>query len=335
MNGTGGGGGGGGAVGKTSMPSALPFLSQIAEEDLTSASTSVTSFHLPNSIARRTQANALPPGRTLSDHELFVRVNDETNKNRPAGQDLSSTTANKPTAYAHFNFDQSSKQLTKGNSTISISSDSVDVPLGNIDLGIPTANGLGATRRKVQTTSPPEEPTADSPPKTNTVNGKTNLRKQTQDIAARAAQRRATRHHKELMEDMGKESVTDRWTMHHVSLSIPRLCIFVWTCSIEGKYCECLWSWNHSCETEENRYDQWSIWGKCDRIFLAREQRLLRHFWFICIRFHCFSLSSLDMVATTYVELILNHRKCSNMSQQVTNSARLLHSVVHRLHLSV
>ncbi|CAF4891541.1 unnamed protein product, partial [Rotaria socialis] len=33
--------------------STLPFLTQITEEDLTSASTSVTSFHLPNSQGRR------------------------------------------------------------------------------------------------------------------------------------------------------------------------------------------------------------------------------------------------------------------------------------------
>ena len=201
-----GGGGGGGAVSKSSIPSTLPFLSQIAEEDLTSASTSVTSFHLPNSIARRNHPNPLPPTRTLSDHELFVRVNDESNKSHPLGQDFSSSnTGTKPTSYAHFNFDQSSKQLVKGNSTISISSDSVDVPLNNIDLGITNTNGTAASRRKGQTNSPPDEPAIDSLAKTTAATGKPYLRKQTQDIAARAAQRRATRHHKELMEDMGEE----------------------------------------------------------------------------------------------------------------------------------
>lgn len=177
-------GGGGTTGGKSSIPSTLPFLSQIAEEDLTSASTSVTSFHLPNSVVRRNNPNPISNGRTHSDHELFVRVNDETTTNG-----LYDSTS-KPTSYAHFNFDQTSKQLAKGNSMVSISSDSVDVPLNNGE--------TGTTRRKVHTTSPPN----DLP---NSTTNKINLRKQTQDIAARAAQRRANRHHKELMEDMGKK----------------------------------------------------------------------------------------------------------------------------------
>jgi len=175
-------GGGGTTGGKSSIPSTLPFLSQIAEEDLTSASTSVTSFHLPNSVVRRNNPNPISNGRTHSDHDLFVRVNDETTTNG-----LYDSTS-KPTSYAHFNFDQTSKQLAKGNSMVSISSDSVDVPLNNGE--------TGTTRRKVHTTSPPN----DLP---NSTTNKINLRKQTQDIAARAAQRRANRHHKELMEDMG------------------------------------------------------------------------------------------------------------------------------------
>ena len=180
--------------GKNPIPSTLPFLSQIAEEDLTSASTSVTSFHLPNSIVRRHHPNPMPNGRTHSDHDLFVRVNDETAN--PSSTLLQDSTS-KPTSYAHFNFDQASKQLAKGNSMVSISSDSVDVPLNNGE--------TGATRRKVHTTSPPNEFAAD--PKSSSTTNKINLRKQTQDIAARAAQRRANRHHKELMEDMGKRPV--------------------------------------------------------------------------------------------------------------------------------
>jgi hypothetical protein len=119
-------------------------------------------------------------------------VNDETNTD--AGQDLSSTT-NKPISYAHFNFDQSTKQqLAKGNSMMSISSESVDVPINNGE----------TSRRKVHTTSPPNDSTAESSPALLKSN-KVILRKQTQDIAARAAQRRANLHHKELMEDMGKK----------------------------------------------------------------------------------------------------------------------------------
>ncbi len=119
-------------------------------------------------------------------------MNDETNTD--AGQDLSSTT-NKPISYAHFNFDQSTKQqLAKGNSMMSISSESVDVPINNGE----------TSRRKVHTTSPPNDSTAESSPALLKSN-KVILRKQTQDIAARAAQRRANLHHKELMEDMGKK----------------------------------------------------------------------------------------------------------------------------------
>lgn len=79
---------------------------------------------------------------------------------------------------------------------ISLSSESVDVPL----------NANDATRRKLHTTSPPDDITIE--PLTSVLNNsfknKAKLRKQTQDIAARAAQRRANLHHKELMEDMGK-----------------------------------------------------------------------------------------------------------------------------------
>lgn len=199
---------GGNGGGKTSVPATLPFLSQIAEEDLTSASTSVTSFHLPNSVVRRTAANPMTNHRTQSDHDLFVRVNEDPN--HPI-QDSSSTTS-KPTSYAHFNFDQSTKQLAKGNSMVSISSDSVDVPVNHAD------------RRKVHTTSPPHDMNADplgQLSKANPTNNKINLRKQTQDIAARAAQRRANRHHKELMEDMGK----DLLLMHSHTNSSSRQCL--------------------------------------------------------------------------------------------------------------
>jgi hypothetical protein len=59
-----------------------------------------------------------------------------------------------------------------------MSSESVDVPINN---GDSTAESSPALLK----------------------NNKVKLRKQTQDIAARAAQRRANLHHKELMEDMG------------------------------------------------------------------------------------------------------------------------------------
>ncbi|CAF5160191.1 unnamed protein product, partial [Rotaria magnacalcarata] len=82
---------------KLTVPTTLPFLSQIAEEDLTSASTSVTSFHLPTNVSsRRPNPTTLFPHRTLSDQDLFTHVNDLTNNQNEVGQDLSSTTTNKP-----------------------------------------------------------------------------------------------------------------------------------------------------------------------------------------------------------------------------------------------
>ncbi len=187
-----------GGNGKLSVPSTLPFLSQIAEEDLTSASTSVISFHLSTNNARRNHpVSTLPPPRTLSDQDLFTHINNDTNNN-DLGEDL----LNKPLSYSHFNFEQSSKQqLIKGNSLVSMSSESVDVPINNGD----TTNG--ATRRKVHTTSPPNDLIDETSPLflNNTGKSKVKLRKQTQNIAARAAQRRANLHHKELMEDMGKK----------------------------------------------------------------------------------------------------------------------------------
>ena len=181
----------------------VPILSQIAEEDLTSASTSVASFHLPNSVARRNQLTAaLPPHRTLSDQDLFTRVQNNSNS-QDFNYDLGSST-NQPLAYSHFNFDQSSKpQLAKGNSLVSFSSDSVDVPLNDSLV----SGGMGATRRKVHTTSPPRDKAMDLSPtfaKTNPGQNKGKVRKQTQDIAAKAAQRRANLHHRELMSDMGE-----------------------------------------------------------------------------------------------------------------------------------
>ncbi|CAF0771846.1 unnamed protein product [Rotaria sordida] len=184
-------------TGINGKPSALPFLSQIAEEDLTSASTSVTSFHLPNNVNRRNnhQLSTIISNRTLSDQDLFTHVNNDL------GQD---STTNKPMSYSHFNFEQSLKpQLTKGNSLISLSSESVDVPINTNDMT--TGGGGGAANRKVHTTSPPNDSSVE--PSTffsnNNVKNKAKLRKQTQDIAARAAQRRANLHHKELMEDIG------------------------------------------------------------------------------------------------------------------------------------
>ncbi|CAF0766429.1 unnamed protein product [Adineta steineri] len=171
----------------------LPFLSQIAEEDLTSSSTSVTSFHIPTNGSRRnlnqqvTTTTLVVPHRTLSDQDLFTRVNNETNSN-DLGQDLL-VTKTKPISYSHFNFEQSSKQqLTKGNSLVSMSSESVDTPINKTDTTI---------RNKTHTISPSND-NLHIP-----INNKVKLRKQTQDIAAKAAQRRANLHHKELMGDMG------------------------------------------------------------------------------------------------------------------------------------
>jgi len=84
-----------------------------------------------------------------------------------------------------------------------MSSESVDVPINNGD----TTNG--ATRRKVHTNSPPNDLIDESSPlfSNNTGKSKVKLRKQTQNIAARAAQRRANLHHKELMEDMGTKKI--------------------------------------------------------------------------------------------------------------------------------
>jgi len=174
----------------------------------------------------------LPPNRASSDHDLFTRVNDEI------GADLGQDTTNKPISYAHFNFDQSTKQqLAKGNSMVSMSSESVDVPINNGE----------ATRRKVHTTSPPDDPLAESSPallKTNKVK----LRKQTQDIAARAAQRRANLHHKELMEDMGKHFFFTKNECHSkIYLFSCRISVFIRTCCIKRKYCQCLRSGNNRC----------------------------------------------------------------------------------------
>ncbi|CAF0893195.1 unnamed protein product [Adineta ricciae] len=175
--------------------STLPFLSQIAEEDLTSASTSVTSFHLSSNNSRRNQlAPSLPANRTLSDQDLFTPVRND--KNHHDSKQDSSAAKTKPISYSHFNFDQSSRQqLTKGNSLVSMSSESVDMPV--------TKNETSFTRSKNHL-APPANDSSNHP-----VNNRTKLRKQTQDIAAKAAQRRANLHHRELMEDMGTTASRD------------------------------------------------------------------------------------------------------------------------------
>jgi len=136
--------------------------------------------------------NNQPPARTLSDQDLFTRVSEDNSTD--VGQETT-----KPISYAHFNFDQAHKQqLTKGNSMVSMSSESVDVPIHS------SSNQNGdLSRRKLHATSPPNDSPGDSSPAL-MKNNKIRLRKQTQEIAARAAQRRANLHHKELMEDMGR-----------------------------------------------------------------------------------------------------------------------------------
>ena len=181
------------ANGKSTNLSTLPFLTQIAEEELTSASTSVASFHLPtNQNSRRNHLLAVLPAtnRAPSDHDLFTRVN-----NNDTEQDY---TSDKPASYAHFNFEQGIKpQLTKGNSLASISSDSVDMS---------SHHGDNGQRRNGPRSSPNDSTAASSPAFVNhPTKGKGTLRKQTQNIAARAAQRRAKLHHQEVMEDIGKK----------------------------------------------------------------------------------------------------------------------------------
>jgi len=118
--------------------------------------------------------------------------------NNDLGQDLPSS-SDKPVSYSHFNFEQSTKQqLSKGNSLVSMSSDSVDMPINN---------GDAARRKNYTTATSPNGSTGGSSPAflNNPTKNKGTLRKQTQNIAARAAQRRANLHHKEVMEDMGKK----------------------------------------------------------------------------------------------------------------------------------
>ena len=178
---------------KSTAPATLPFLSQIAEEDITSGSASVASFYVPNSIARRSHPNVQPSHGPLPDQELFIRVHDHES-GQPALFKV-----NEPLSYAHFNFDQSSKHLVKGNSLVSVSSGSVDVPVNQPET---TASNL-----KAHTVASPNEYRGDLSPstavKSTTVKRRTKMRKQTQDITARAAQRRANIHHRELMEDAG------------------------------------------------------------------------------------------------------------------------------------
>ena len=126
----------------------------------------------------------VPTYQTLSDHDLFTRVNNT-----------------KPLTFSQSNFDSSTKQqqqqLIKGSSLMSFSSDSVD-PNDSI-------NGHGATRRKVHTTSPPHDtPDEFASIFNKNTQSKVKFRKQTLDIAAKAAQKRANLHHKQVMEDMGK-----------------------------------------------------------------------------------------------------------------------------------
>mgnify|MGYP001130404783 FL=1 len=179
----------------------LPILSQIAEEDFASASTSITSFHLHN--RRRSQPLlAVPPARTLSDQDLFTRVNNNSN------EDPLSSSSDKRFSYSHFNFEQANKQqqqqqqLIKGNSLVSTSSDSVDLPVHQNDSN---------TRRRGRIS-----PLADTAPESSpnflskSTKNKDQLRKQTQDIAAKAAQRRANLHHKELMQDLGSTEFSEQ-----------------------------------------------------------------------------------------------------------------------------
>ncbi|CAF0971218.1 unnamed protein product [Adineta ricciae] len=188
--------------GKPSTSASFPFLSQIAEEDLTSASTSVTSFHLPNNGSRRyPTTSTLPSHRALSDQDLFSRLHDDSMATTDVGNDFMSTIS-KPVSYSHFNFDQTTKQLMKGNSLASLSSDIGDVSLTNVD---------GARRKGHTGGSPANDWPSESSPafRNHSTRDKMDLRKQTQDIAARAAQRRANLHHKELMEDMGPAFSSD------------------------------------------------------------------------------------------------------------------------------
>ena len=104
---------------------------------------------------------------------------------------------------------------------VSVSSESVDVPIHNTDT---------ATRRKVRTTSPPLDQTLDSSPAL-FKSSKVRLRKQTKDIAAKAAQRRANLHHKELMEDMGKTIPKEKSSDQRLFF-LHRIGVFIGTCRI-------------------------------------------------------------------------------------------------------
>lgn len=174
------------------------YLGQIAEEDLISASTSVASFHPPtNANSRRNHLLPVLPmtNRALSDQDLFTRVNNEP------GHDFTSS-SEKPMSYTNYNFESGSKpQLTKGNSLASMSSDSGEVS---------SHLGDNVQRKNGPTVSPNGSTAASSPAfMNNPTKGKGTFRKQTQNIAARAAQRRANLHHREVMEDMGSVYSSD------------------------------------------------------------------------------------------------------------------------------
>jgi hypothetical protein len=170
------------------------YLSQIAEEDLTSASTSVTSFHLPNHAGQQSYSTGMLRERTASEQDLFTRVPDHSQSQLLTGNILS-TFSQPPT-------DSTSKQqLVKGNSTFSYSSDSPEVPLNKAHNSI---HGTRTTHRKAQLRSPSYDSLTDLSTNNKQNQNKVKLRKQTKYIAARAAQRRANLHHQELMDDIRK-----------------------------------------------------------------------------------------------------------------------------------
>ena len=117
------------------------------------------------------------PYRTLSDQELFTRLNEKNDR-----------TTTKNISYSQLNFDSSGKPiLTKGISSFSSSSDGPD-------------DSFVQMKRKFNNTSPPTDISQNSST-ANSTQSKVTFRRQTQEIAAKAAQKRADLHHRELMGD--------------------------------------------------------------------------------------------------------------------------------------
>jgi kinesin family member 18/19 len=179
-------------------PGAITFLTQIEEEDGSNETTHEHRINdpaplFPSPWSKRNLVQAIE--NSSDPDKVFYKTNKASliNKNKKELNRNATNTNSTPTSIPHFSFNKNSK-TNRNNSMLSTSTN-------DSHLDITIENGSNQTKLNTHTS----HSISNIPSQTSSQNNRKIKNKHTQGIAAVAAQRKATQHHRDLMLELGQQ----------------------------------------------------------------------------------------------------------------------------------